>query len=77
MSVITNTNATTKVNMLFVERDINNTIQYSFVVEDQHICGSDNLIATTTCSAAADDVVNLINLNSDNAFKAFYKAMSN
>ncbi len=69
----TNTNTSTKVNMLFVERDVNNAIQYSFIEESKHITGSANLIATTTCCADADDVINLVNLNSNDAYKAYYK----
>jgi len=62
--------------MLFLELESNNTIQYSFVFEDQHVIGLPNFVASTTCSAPNyAQALALTKLNSTQAHKAFYNAM--
>lgn len=54
----------------FVETEVNGTIQYSFALSDT----ATNFIAVTTCRAESQaEADKLIALDSDNAYKVYYK----
>jgi hypothetical protein len=77
MQTNANTNASTKVNMLFVECGDNDNIQYSFIVDSNYTLPNDFIGYTTCCAPDNNEAIALTKLNSDDAYKAFYKAFSN